>query len=140
MAVAGVILFVLASIIFAVVNFAKGKVGWGIFALFGSVLAIPPAIRLARPDSWWARNAYDEEKRARAEERFSVEERLGSFETPLEDPRRRHPVGEALLRFECRICGEEFERREDAEHHVERLHQDATVSPSAAVSELPASG
>jgi hypothetical protein len=124
-----------ASVAIAAVNFAKGKIGWGICALIGLlvlwVIALVAAIRLARPDSWWARRFYDEEKRAQAEERFR-EERFGSFEDGLESERRA-PSGRHRLSFECSICGEGFESRKDGEHHVERLHPNATVAPSAAV-------
>jgi hypothetical protein len=124
---------------FAVVNLAKGKIGWGICAMTGIfwLLAIGAAVRLARPDSWWARKLYDDEEQARAEERFR-EERIGSFETPLEDPDRHRRGGP--LGFECRVCGEQFESRDVAEHYVEHAHADATAAPSAAVSELTAAG
>ncbi|MFI0483930.1 hypothetical protein [Actinomadura sp. 9N215] len=57
----------------AFVALLKGKIWTGIIGLFIGVLAFAGAVRLARPDSLWARRRYAEgsrkERRARARER-----------------------------------------------------------------------
>ncbi|MGH3242730.1 MAG: hypothetical protein ACRDNL_20305, partial [Spirillospora sp.] len=57
----------------SLVALMKGKVWTGVFGLFIGVLAFVGAVRLARPDSLWARRRYAEgsrkERRARARER-----------------------------------------------------------------------
>lgn len=57
----------------AVVALLKGKVWTGLIGLFIGVLALIGAVRLARPDSLWARHRYAKgsrkERRARARER-----------------------------------------------------------------------
>ena len=52
------------------VNVAKGKFGFAVFAFLGSPWSIIGVARLARPDTWWYRNQYDDAKRARALERY----------------------------------------------------------------------
>jgi hypothetical protein len=57
----------------AAVNFAKGKFWWGLLSFLGVLwpFTVVTAIRLARPESWWARNLYDEKAMARSRERFA---------------------------------------------------------------------
>ena len=57
----------------AAVNFAKGKFWWGLFSFIGVLwpFTVVPAIRLARPESWWARKLYDEKAMARSRLRFA---------------------------------------------------------------------
>jgi hypothetical protein len=57
----------------AAVNFAKGKFWWGLISILGVLwpFTVIPAIRLARPESWWARKLYDEKAMARSRERFA---------------------------------------------------------------------
>jgi hypothetical protein len=54
------------------VNLAKGKFWWAVLSLLGILwpFTLGAAIRLARPDSWWARHLYDERALARSQERF----------------------------------------------------------------------
>ena len=54
----------------AIVNALKGKLYTGLVALLVPALGAVGALRLARPDSIWARRFYSEERRARAERRF----------------------------------------------------------------------
>ena len=65
------VLYLLLLVALGTVTALKGK--WGVFAL--GFLVWPAwvlgAIRLAKPDSWWARRFYDEEKLRRARERIS---------------------------------------------------------------------
>jgi hypothetical protein len=131
--VGGVLVVVGVFVIPAAINFAKGKIGWGLCSLIGLLwpFAVGAAIRLARPESWWARRLYDEETMARSRERFA-EERLGSFETKLEDGHKRS-TGEPL-QYECAVCGEVFGDQEAAEHHAAQHHPEAT--PASAVSRL----
>lgn len=61
-----VLLYVVVLVVAAVVTALKGK--WGVFVLgvffgFGWVFG---AVRLAKPNSWWARRFYSERKRERA--------------------------------------------------------------------------
>jgi hypothetical protein len=54
----------------AVVTGLKGKSGMVMAGLFFCPCWWIGAIRLAKPDSWWARKFYDEDKLADARERF----------------------------------------------------------------------
>lgn len=60
---------------FAVTCFLKGKLMWGVFGIYFWPVALAGGIRLAKPDSWWARNRYgdDPEKLARSRERYGDE-------------------------------------------------------------------
>ena len=61
----GTLIFVVmaAIVLSAVVVCAlKGKYVFAILGLVFGIFAIVGAIRLAKPDSWWAQNRYDEEK------------------------------------------------------------------------------
>ncbi|WP_433466820.1 hypothetical protein [Spirillospora sp. CA-128828] len=64
---------ILFNLCVAVIALLKGKVWTGVLGLFISVFAIVGAVRLARPDSLWARRRYAEgsrkERRARIRER-----------------------------------------------------------------------
>jgi hypothetical protein len=51
-------------------NALKRKWGFLAFAIMGSPWSIIGASRLARPGSWWYRKRYDDEKRARVDERY----------------------------------------------------------------------
>lgn len=67
---AGVFVLVLALLALPVMCASKGK--WG-FLLLGVLIHwfwIVGAIRLGKPESWWARRNYGPEKLARAESRF----------------------------------------------------------------------
>ena len=68
-----VVLIVLFNLCLAVVALLKGKVWTGLIGLFIGVVAIAGAVRLARPNSMWARRRYAsgsrKERRARARER-----------------------------------------------------------------------
>jgi hypothetical protein len=71
---AAALLFWVGLVIFpAAVNFAKGKFWWGLLTFLGFlwIFGVCAAIRLAKPDSWWARKLYDERTMARARERFA---------------------------------------------------------------------
>lgn len=66
-------LLALFAVVFlpGVVCLLKGQ--WLFFALgfvFGGLLWVIVAFRLARPDSWWARRFYEAQKLARARERY----------------------------------------------------------------------
>ena len=68
------LIYVAVTLYPAGVNFAKGKFWWGLFCLLGFLylFAVGAAIRLAKPDSYWARKLYDEKTIARARERFGA--------------------------------------------------------------------
>ncbi|HKJ34943.1 MAG TPA: hypothetical protein VKA36_00100 [Solirubrobacterales bacterium] len=61
---------------FVAICFLKGKLMWGVFGIYIGPVGIIGATRLAKPDSWWARNRYDAEKLARSRERYGAEEKV----------------------------------------------------------------
>jgi hypothetical protein len=65
---------------FVVVCFMKGKLIWGVLGLYIPPLAIFGASRLAKPNSRWAKNRYDDAKRARSHERYKGEEKIAKPE------------------------------------------------------------
>jgi hypothetical protein len=69
--VAIVLAGLLASVVTGVVTGLKGKYGFLAVGLLIGLFWILGAIRLAKPDSWWAKRFYDEEKMRRARERFA---------------------------------------------------------------------
>ena len=54
-----------------VLNALKRKWWFMGFAILGSPWSIIGAARLAKPDSWWCRERYEDDKRARVNERYS---------------------------------------------------------------------
>ena len=70
---AGIILSVLATLALAGLAIAKGKVVMGVVAMLFPLVGLIAAIRLAKPDSPWARRRYtpDGKKMAKAERRFA---------------------------------------------------------------------
>jgi hypothetical protein len=69
-----------ADVSLGVITFLKGKYRFGIVGLLFSIFWIVGAIRLAKPDSWWARRFYppDSEKRRKADERFEDDARYAA--------------------------------------------------------------
>ena len=59
-----------ASVVFALVTLAKGKLTLGLLSVFVPPIGLFGALRLAKPHSLWARRFYDETKHTRAQERF----------------------------------------------------------------------
>ena len=64
-------------LLFCVITFLKGKMIYGIFGLFVPIFGTVGAIRLAKPNSPWARWYYkkDEKKMAKSHERFIEDKR-----------------------------------------------------------------
>ena len=58
---------------FVVICALKGKLLWGVFGIYLWPVGLTGAWRLAKPDSWWARNRYDAATLARANERYGDE-------------------------------------------------------------------
>ena len=58
---------------FAAVCFLKGKLLWGVFGIYAAPIGLYGAVRLAKPNSWWARHRYDQAKLKRSRERYSRE-------------------------------------------------------------------
>jgi hypothetical protein len=58
---------------FVVICALKGKLLWAVFGIYFWPVGLAGAVRLARPESWWARNRYDETKLARADDRYGAE-------------------------------------------------------------------
>jgi hypothetical protein len=67
------------NVLFAVLTFTKGKIALGLISLFIPVLGLITAIRLAKPNSLWARRFYDERKLERARRRFAPHSRRQRF-------------------------------------------------------------
>jgi hypothetical protein len=62
----------LLGIIVALVNVSKDKLWWALASLLIPVAGIPPALRMAKAHSLWARLFYDEEKKERARNRYGA--------------------------------------------------------------------
>jgi hypothetical protein len=69
--IAGTAIIVTLVAALAIVCFAKQRVLLGVTGLFIPVVALAGAVRLARPDSPWARWRYDRESIERAKRRFA---------------------------------------------------------------------
>ena len=63
----------LLGVVLAFVNAAKAKLWWALATIVIPVVGMPPALRLAKPHSLWARLFYREGKLARARERYGGE-------------------------------------------------------------------
>ena len=61
----------LISLGLVVITALKGKYVFALLGLFLPVFSLVGAIRLAKPQSWWATNRYDEAKLAQSAERFA---------------------------------------------------------------------
>ncbi len=81
-----IILFILLPIPAAVVAAMKGR--WFLFVagfIFSGVWIVT-SLRLAEPDSWWARRFYDEEKLLRSKRRYLTELALELDALPPPEP------------------------------------------------------
>lgn len=58
---------------FVVICALKGKLLWGVFGVYLLPVGVTGAWRIAKPDSWWARNRYDATKLSRANDRYGGE-------------------------------------------------------------------
>jgi hypothetical protein len=63
----------LLGVVLAFVNASKAKLWWALATIVIPVVGIPPALRLAKPHSLWARVFYREGKMARSRERYGGE-------------------------------------------------------------------
>lgn len=61
---------------FAIVCFLKGKLMWGVFGLYLWPVGLTGALRLAKPESAWAKKRYDAERLARSHERYGAEAKV----------------------------------------------------------------
>lgn len=61
------------GLILAFICFRKGKLMWGVIGVYIPPVGIFGAVRLAKPDSAWAKKRYDDEKMARSNERYAKE-------------------------------------------------------------------
>lgn len=64
------ILAVAINLAIVVITFMKGKYVFGVIGIFVPLFALFGACRLAKPDSSWARNNYDDVKLAASRERY----------------------------------------------------------------------
>jgi hypothetical protein len=71
--VLGVILMQIVGLGFVAICMLKGKLLWGVFGVYFWPVGLTGAIRLAKPDSWWARNRYDPAKLVRSHERYDAD-------------------------------------------------------------------
>jgi hypothetical protein len=60
------------GIFIALTNVSKDKLWWALASLLIPVAGIPPAVRLAKPHSIWARLFYGEGKQSRARDRYGA--------------------------------------------------------------------
>lgn len=70
---AQIVIYIIAGLInlaLIVITFMKGKPVFGIIGIFIPIFALIGAIRLAKPNSSWARGRYDEAQMAEARRRF----------------------------------------------------------------------
>ncbi len=63
------------NLLLCVVCLLKGKVLTGVIGIFVSVVAIAGAVRLAKPDSWWAQHRYGPRLARRAANRYDQRHR-----------------------------------------------------------------
>src|SRR3954465_1960577 len=72
----GIALFAVMLLIPGAITLLKGQIllFFAGLLLGGAIVWWIVAFRIARPDSWWARNMYDEEKLGRARERYPPRE------------------------------------------------------------------
>jgi hypothetical protein len=66
----GVILTVVGNLLFALIALLKGKTRMGLLGVLVPVVALVGAVRLARPESYWARRFYRRRPKARARARL----------------------------------------------------------------------
>ncbi|MGN9790858.1 hypothetical protein ACTMTU_07085 [Streptomyces sp. OZ13] len=67
---AAVILTVVGNLLFALITLLKGKARMGLLGVLVPVVALVGAVRLARPESYWARRFYRRRPKARARARL----------------------------------------------------------------------
>lgn len=64
------------NLIFVIICFLKGKLMWGVFGIYIPLIAIIGSIRLAKPNSVWAKRRYGPAKLERSKRRYAGEERV----------------------------------------------------------------
>jgi hypothetical protein len=64
--------FGLVGVAVGIVNAAKEKLWWALASLVFWPVGIPPAVRLAKPHSLWARLFYKDDRRDRSRERYGA--------------------------------------------------------------------
>jgi hypothetical protein len=79
---------VVVNMAFALIAFLKGKAKLGFFGVFVPGLAALGAVRLAKPNSPWARRFYSAEKRNRSRARAALQDQRYS--------RRKHRIYDAI--------------------------------------------
>lgn len=101
-------------------HYILGAIGLLLFAPVGWI----GALLLAKPESWWARNRYGDEKRAKALAKY------GAPTDPAAPPVVASETSETDGDWKCRICGEVSATRMAAESHVRGAHSAAPVDSS----------
>jgi hypothetical protein len=95
--VTGTALVVAAVLVLSLVCFVKGRILLGVLGLFLPIFALIGAVRLALPDSPWARRRYSPQRLARAEERFAAHRRLARWRRGVTDALVGRPTAHAEL-------------------------------------------
>jgi hypothetical protein len=86
--VLGTIAILVPNVLFASITFLKGRLVLGVIAVFVPIVGIVCALRLAKPDSPWARWRYGRkrpERLERARRRFSADRRSAVLGRRLQD-------------------------------------------------------
>lgn len=83
--ITGSVLVVAIVLGLACISFAKGRVFLGVIGLFVPIAGIIGAIRLARPNSLWARRRYSPETMTRSQARFAGSRPMGRAGRSLGD-------------------------------------------------------
>ena len=81
MDIIGVIITQAFMLLWVGICLSKGKLMWAVFGFYIPFVAIIGSARLARPESWWARNRYDDKKLARSRARYANEKKVHKPET-----------------------------------------------------------
>ena len=72
-AIVSVSITVAIGLVLAYICFRKGKLIWGVIGIYFQLIGLIGAMRLAKPESAWARKHYDEKKMARSRKRYARE-------------------------------------------------------------------
>ncbi|MFN8151374.1 MAG: hypothetical protein U0R24_09655 [Solirubrobacterales bacterium] len=72
-AIVSIAITISIGLFLAYICFRKGKLIWGVVGIYIQLVGFIGALRLAKPESAWARKHYDEKKMKRAHKRYAKE-------------------------------------------------------------------
>ncbi len=78
--ISSVIANILVGLLLAFVCFRKGKLMWGVIGIYIPPIGIIGALRLAKPESAWAKKRYEGKKLERSRERYAKEAEVHPLE------------------------------------------------------------